>query len=59
MSEFIELTERDGNRVLINTERIIKVKPDDSGCYLSFDSRTISGFHVEESFATIKRLLQQ
>ena len=66
MAEFIELTEYDGNKVLINTERILKVRPDDKGCYIYFDVATGNGnstslavLHVNETYAVVKRKLQQ
>lgn len=66
MAEFIELTEHDGKKVLLNIEHILKVRPEDKGCYIYFDVATRNGnssglsmLHVEESYSVIKRKLQQ
>jgi hypothetical protein len=67
MAEFIELTEYDGKKVLLNTEHILKIRPDDKGCYIYFDvatgssngSTSLTLLHVEESYSAIKRKLQQ
>ena len=66
MAEFIELTEYDGRKVLLNIEHILKVRPDDKGCYIYFDvaigngnSSSISMLHVEETYTVVKRKLQQ
>ncbi len=67
MAEFIELTEYDGRKVLLNIGHILKIVPDDKGSYVYFDVTTgsISGstglalLHVAESYSVIKRKLQQ
>ena len=67
MAEFIELTEYDGKKVLLNTEHILKIQPDDKGCYMFFDvatgsnngSTSLTHLHVEESYSVVKRKLQQ
>ena len=66
MVDFIELTEYDGRKILVNPDHIVKVIPDDKGAYLYFDATTgngnstsLSHVHVEESFAVVKRKLLQ
>lgn len=67
MAEFIELTEYDGQKVLLNIEHILKIWPDDKGCYIYFgvatansrDSTSLAVLHVEESYFVVKRKLQQ
>jgi len=66
MAEFIELTEYDGKKVLLNIEHILKIRPDEKGCYIYFDvatgngnSSSISMLHVEEAYSVVKRKLQQ
>jgi hypothetical protein len=67
MAEFIELTEYDGRKVLLNIEHIMKIRPDDKGCYIYFDvvtgnnsgSTSLVQLHVAESYSVIKRKLQQ
>lgn len=66
MAEFVEFTEYDGKKVLLNIEHVLKVRPDDKGCYIYFDvaignsnSSSISMLHVEETYAVVKRKLQQ
>ena len=66
MAEFIELTEYDGKKILLNVEHIVKVRPDDKGCYIYFDvaignndSTSLSLIHVNETLAVVKRKLQQ
>lgn len=65
-TEFIELTEYEGKKFLVNTVHIVKVRPDDEGAYLYFDvaigsggSLSLSCVHVAESYFAVKRLLQQ
>lgn len=66
MAEFIEFKEYNGDKVLVNIEHIVKVRPDDIGTYLYFDittgkngSTSFSILHVEESYSVVKRKLQQ
>lgn len=67
MAEFIELTEYEGKKVLLNIEHILKVRPDDKGCYIYFDvatgnsngSTSLAFVHVEETYSVVKRKLQQ
>lgn len=67
MAEFIELTEYDGRKVLLNIGHILKIVPDDKGCYVYFDvstgsssgSTSLTLLHVAESYSVIKRKLQQ
>lgn len=64
MAEFIELTETKGNKILINSEHVLKVRSDDNGCFVYFDvatgndSTSLSLVHVLESYATVKKKLQ-
>lgn len=66
MAEFIELTEYDGKKVLLNIEHILKIQPDDKGCYIYFNIATGSSngstslvqLHVEELYSVVKRKLQ-
>ena len=65
MAEFIELTEYDGEKVLLNKEHILKVCPDDEGgAYVYFDVVMLNGnssclrtMHVAESYSAIKKML--
>lgn len=66
MAEFVEFTEYDGKKVLLNVEHILKVRPDDKGSYIYFDvttgsnnSTTPSLLHVAENYTAVKRKLQQ
>ena len=66
MSEFVEFTEYQGDKVLVNIEHIIKVQPDKEGTFLYFDTATgsnnsthLSVLHVVESYSVVKRMLQQ
>ena len=66
MSEFIELTEIDGKKILLNVEHILKVRPDEKGCYIYFDVLNGSNgsvspalLHVAETYAVVKKKLQQ
>jgi len=66
MAEFVELTDNNGERVLINPELILKVCPERQGCVLFFAVSTGSGNstslyceHVAESYAIVKKKLQQ
>lgn len=66
MAEFVEFKEYKGNKVLVNIEHIIKVRPDEEGSYLYFDvttgnsgSTSLSLLHVVESYSAVKRKLQQ
>ena len=65
MAEFIELTEYEGKKVLLNAEHILKVLPNEKGCYVYFDvvtgsngSTSLSVLHLAESYAVVKRKLQ-
>jgi len=65
-AEFIELTEYEGRKFLLNTAHVLRVRPDDDGAYLYFDvaigrgdSLSLSCVHVAESYSSIKRLLLQ
>lgn len=64
MAQFLELTVYDGKKVLLNIEHILKVCPDEIGCYVFFvvvsgtnGSTSIERIHVKESYATLKRKL--
>lgn len=64
MAEFIEFKDTKGEKVFVNVEHIIKVRPDNNGTYLYFD--VISGnsscpypLHVAEKYETVKRKLLQ
>ena len=66
MADFIELTEYEGEKVLLNVEHILKVRPDEKGCYVFFDvvtgngnSTSLSLIHVAETYSIVKRKLQQ
>lgn len=66
MAEFVEFKEFKGDRVLVNIDHIIKVRPNEVGTYLYFDtaigdqsSMSLSMLHVVESFPVVKRILQQ
>lgn len=66
MAEFVEFKEFKGDKVLVNIEHIIKVRPDIEGSYLFFDavtgnsgSTSLSVLHVAESYSIVKRKLQQ
>ena len=65
MAEFVELTEYEGNKVLLNIEHILKVRPNEKGCYVYFDvvtgsnnSTSLSVLHLAESYVVVKRRLQ-
>lgn len=64
MAEFLELTELDGDKVLLNIEHILKVCPNENGCYVFFDvaigndrSTNLSPLHVKENYTVVKRNL--
>lgn len=66
MAEFVEFKEPDGEKVLVNIEHIVKVRPDKEGTYLYFDVTTgnngstgFSMLHVAETYAMVKKKLQQ
>ena len=66
MAEFVEFTEYDGKKVLLNVEHILKVRPDDKGSHIYFDvtagssnSTSPSLIHVAENYTAVKRKLQQ
>ena len=66
MAAFVEFTEYKGEKVLVNIEHVIKVRPDDDGTYIYFDAATgsqgsisLSVLHVEDSYSTVKRTLQR
>lgn len=66
MAEFVEFNEFKGEKMLVNIEHIIKVRPDEEGTYLYFDvvtgnngSTSLSVLHVAESYSVVKRKLQQ
>lgn len=65
MAEFVEFNEYKGDKVLVNIEHIIKVRPDEEGTYLYFDtvtgnqgSTSLALLHVEETYSVVKRMLQ-
>ncbi len=67
MAFFIELTEYDGKKVLLNIEHIMKVRPDEKGCYIYLavatgsnnGSMSLAMLHVAETYSVVKRKLQQ
>lgn len=66
MAEFVEFKEYRGDKVLVNIEHIIKVRPDEEGTYLYFDVATgnsnttsLSLLHVAENYNAVKRKLQR
>lgn len=66
MAEFIELRENDGEKVLVNIEHVIRVCPDEKGCYIYFDFATINGdyshphvMHLADKYEEVKRKIQQ
>lgn len=65
MAEFVEFKEYRGDKVLVNIEHIIKVRPNSEGTYLYFDATTgtqgstsLSTLHVAESYSVVRRKLQ-
>ena len=52
MADFIELTEINGDKVMINIDHILKVCQDKEGCYVYFDVAT-----GNEKSTSITRLL--
>lgn len=66
MAEFVEFREVKGDKVLVNIEHIIKVRPDEEGTYLYLDvatgnnvSTAPSLLHVAEMYSVVKRKLKQ
>jgi hypothetical protein len=65
MAKFIELTDFEGEKVFVNVEHIIKVRPDKDGSYIYFDQTTNNGsylhpipLHISESYEEIKSMMQ-
>lgn len=66
MGEFIELTDCNGERVLVNINHVIKVQPSGEGTCIFFDvltgnnsSANIYCEHVAENYVVVKKKIQQ
>lgn len=60
MAGFIELTDSQGEKMLINANHILKVCSGDNECCIYLNSgQELSVVYVRESYSLIKRILQQ
>ena len=66
MAVFVEFKEYKRDKVFVNVEHIVNVRPGDNGAYLYFDVVTHNGdstsmdyIHVEETYAMVKRKLTE
>lgn len=66
MAVFVEFKDYNREKVFVNTDHIIMVRPDDNGARLYFDVVTSNGdstsmdyIHVEETYAMVKRKLTE
>ncbi len=56
---FIELTQQDGNSILINAASIISVEKQGDGSLLHLHDPERKGFAVQEPYHEIKRILRE
>lgn len=66
MAVFVEFKEYKRDKVFVNVEHIVNVRPSDNGANLYFDVVTSNGdstsmeyIHVEETYAVVKRKLTE
>lgn len=66
MTDFIELTEYKGEKVLISVRHVVKLRPDDKGTIIYLDiatgnegSASLECVYVEETYALVKRKLSE
>lgn len=63
---FVEFKDYNGDKVFVNADHIIMVRPDDNGARLYFDvvtsnrdSTSMDYIHVEETYDMVKRKLDE